>query len=279
MPVPYENATRSDAFGAPAAMARRSDDTKLTEPRPRRRMSASQSMNEHTNTDQTQQKTVCPLSDADDKFQEAHYFLEEMMNHYHEPAPFRWNLNAFLQALRSVTFFLQKSLAHREGFSDFWEAQQEAMRGDALLRRFVAGRNVVVKQRNLEINSKAVLGVYNHRRLRIGMSMHVPAYARSADIIERHASKLGLIDDSRVALWEEYGVERQWFAPELGEGEVLVLCDDAWVRISRVNDAAHQFAGWTCAKPSGHHHRPDKCNLLTETDIHPELADEWGWNE
>ena len=60
----------------------------------------------------------CPLAQSDDKFYEAHYFIGRMMDDYHDPAAFRYNLNAFLQALRSVTFVLQKTLAHRDGFQE-----------------------------------------------------------------------------------------------------------------------------------------------------------------
>ena len=49
---------------------------------------------------------------------EAHYFMEQMMNEYHDPIFFRFNLNAFLQALRSVTYVLQKEFSSRDGFKD-----------------------------------------------------------------------------------------------------------------------------------------------------------------
>jgi hypothetical protein len=221
---------------------------------------------------EAQVRVPCPLAETDDKYQESHYSLESMMRHYHDPEPFRWNLNAFLQALRSVTFFIQKTLARTADFEAFWATQQESMRADPLLRRFVEGRNVVVKQR------KAILGVFNYRCLRVGMSFDVPAHVPSRYLLEQHARALELIGEMRDALWEEYGVERQWYAPELGEGEILVLCDDAWMRISRVRLAAHQFMSWHCAIPEAHHHRPEKCNLLTETDVNPELAREWGWS-
>jgi hypothetical protein len=31
---------------------------------------------------------VCPLEEADDRFQEAHYFINQMMHEYHQPEPF-----------------------------------------------------------------------------------------------------------------------------------------------------------------------------------------------
>src|SRR5574337_1057778 len=113
----------------------------------------------------------CPLGELDDKFQEAHYFLGRMMEEYHNPEPFRWNLNAFLQALRNVSFFLQNQLSHSEGFAEWYAGQQEVMRNDGLLRKFVEGRNLVVKQRNLTIKSKAYIGVFAYRELKMGIGM------------------------------------------------------------------------------------------------------------
>ena len=83
------------------------------------------------------------------------------MSTYHEPSPFRYNLNAFLQALRSVTFRLQSDLAGHADFHDWYSNQQESMRQDPLLRRFVDGRNTVVKERNLMMNSRAAVGVFD----------------------------------------------------------------------------------------------------------------------
>src|SRR4051794_9163668 len=91
----------------------------------------------------------CPLCEPDDKLAEALFFLHQMALAYHDPDPFRWNLNAFLQSLRSVTFFLQKALAHTPGFGEWYGKRQDEMRGDVLLRAFVDGRTIVVHQRNL----------------------------------------------------------------------------------------------------------------------------------
>ena len=56
------------------------------------------------------------------------------MNEYHNPQQFRWNLNTFLQALRSITFYLQAELAHSANFEEWYSSQQTAMRGDELLK-------------------------------------------------------------------------------------------------------------------------------------------------
>lgn len=53
---------------------------------------------------------ACPVPMAHDRFVEAYYFLRQMDTHYHEPALLRYNLNAFLAALKAVHELLQKEL-------------------------------------------------------------------------------------------------------------------------------------------------------------------------
>ena len=90
------------------------------------------------------------------------------MVEYHDPAPFRYAMNAFLQALRSVTFRLQKSLAHENGFTEWYSERQESMRQDKLLRSFVEGRKIVVKQRNFLMSSSTMIGFFSLEKAQIG---------------------------------------------------------------------------------------------------------------
>ena len=220
----------------------------------------------------------CPLAETHDKFMEAHYFIEQMMNEYHNPVPFRFNLNAFLQALRSVTWFLQKEFSSRDGFKEEWyPLQQDKMRADSLLRAFVEGRNIVVKQRSLEINSKAEIGLFRSRTLKGGIATDVPADVTSKQLLENFAPKLGGVAPGHPFLGEQYGVRREWYAPELGEGNVINLCDLAWVKIGKILSEAHTFAGWHIQPPVEHGHRAEECEVLLETDLDPSLPEKWGW--
>lgn len=213
----------------------------------------------------------------DDRYQEAHYFLERMLGEDHNPEPFRWNLNAFVQALRNVTFVLQKALAERPGFENWYAQQREEMKKEPLLQAFVEGRNIVVKERSLHINSKAALGCFRGTAPKLAFVIDVPARFPSWYILEELAPRTELIDPDHSAIGEQYGVQREWFAPELGTENVVVLCDRAWVLISAVLQAAHKFVNRTCAVPEGHRHRPEKVWLLRETDVDPELPKKWGW--
>lgn len=221
----------------------------------------------------------CPISEADDRYQEAHYFLSRMMDTYHRPNEFRWNLNAFIQALRNVTFVIQKLLAHETGFEEWYSEQQEMMKQDDLLRKFLEGRNIVVKQRNLDMESKAEIGIFRYRETKLGISVPVPTWVDSEKLLTERAPLLGLLDPHHMAIGEEYGVKREWIAPELGDKNVLSLCDEAWVRIADVLFAAHEFIGRESSKPDLHGHNPEMCNLLTETDLDPSLPAVWGWTD
>ena len=129
---------------------------------------------------------------------------------------FRYNLNAFLQALRSVTWVLQKELSHRDGFKEWYPGKQEIMREDQLLRNFVDGRNVVVKERSLEMHSRADIGIFRGRTLKLALNVDVPPNAPSKYIVENMAPLSGLVEPEHYAIGEQYGVRREWCAPELG---------------------------------------------------------------
>ena len=221
----------------------------------------------------------CPLAETDDKFGEAHYFIERMMTEYHEPVQFRYNLNAFLQALRNVTFVLQKELSQRSGFREWYLEQQTVMKQDLLLRRFVEGRNIVVKQRSLEINSSAMVGFFRWRTLKLAISADVPAHLSSKYLVEHMAPLTDFIDAEHSAIGEQYGVRREWKAPELGDDNVVTLCDLAWVKIGNVLSEAHDFAGWHSLPPIEHGHKVEDCNVLLEMDLDPSLPRKWGWVE
>ena len=221
--------------------------------------------------------TECPLSETHDKFDEAHYFIERMMVEYHEPMAFRSNLNAFLQALRSVTFVLQKEFSSRDGFKEWYCEQQKTMKKDPLLRKFAEGRTIVVHRRSLEISSKVAIGLFRWRMLKLGIYLDVPLHVSSKYLLENIAPKSGYIDKEHSAIGEQYGVRREWYAPELGKDKVVTLCDIAWVKIGRVLSEAHDFARWHSVPPIEHGHKVEDCEILLETDIDPSLPRKWGW--
>ncbi len=225
---------------------------------------------------------VCPLVFTHDKFREAHYFVGRMLSEYHHPEPFRWNLNAFLQALRSVTFMLQKELANVEEFKTWYEKQRTVMRDDPILRVFDAGRVIVVHRGMLNASSTVEAGVFRGRRtLKLGVKSEISPGLRSEDILKDTQEKMigFLLDEEHSSIDEQIGVRRAWIIAELGDQEVIGLCDIAWSRIGKVVSAAHKFVSATSNFPpeDAHESGLGDASVLLESDIDPDLPRKWGW--
>ena len=71
-------------------------------------------------------------------------------------------------------------------------------------------------------------------------------------------------------------VQREWYALELGEDNVITLCDLAWVKIGRVLSEVHAFAGWHSLPPIEHGNKVENCDVFLEMDIDLSLPLEWG---
>src|SRR4051812_9544385 len=73
----------------------------------------------------------CPVPSTHDKLQESHWFIHEMVRHYHDPSGFRYSLGGFIQAARNTTFMMQSELANAKWFRPWYAEKQGWMRGNA----------------------------------------------------------------------------------------------------------------------------------------------------
>jgi len=221
----------------------------------------------------------CPIPDTHQKFEEATYFLGKCAKHYHAPAEFRFNLNAFIQALRNTTFMLQNEPRKPEGFGSWYASKQAEMRQSDLLKRFVQARNVVVKQNSLKARSTAWSGVFRRRRFKLGMQHPVPLFAPSAWILERLKARVGFfLDEEHSQPWEQFGIHRTWVVEELGELEVVGLCVQALNHVGAVLEEAHSFFG-VDVESTVVEVDMLRTQTLLETDVDPSLVAKWGWND
>lgn len=222
---------------------------------------------------------VCTIPNTHDKFEEAHYFLHMMINNYHHEDGFRFNMNAFIQALRNITFALQSEKRNIPNFDTWYEEKQQWMKASPLLKNFVEGRNVVVKRGNLAIKSEAHIGLFRYRKSKLGMVMPVNPFLSSEDLL-RNAEKhfIGfLIDEEHSAIGEQLGLLRKWVVEDFGEDEVLQLCFEAWRMIGQLVTEAHDLLDLEFYVPIDCEELPEKYQVLLETDLNPKLIDKWGW--
>jgi hypothetical protein len=115
-------------------------------------------------------ETACPVPSAHDKANEAHYFLHEMMDHYHKCDRFRYSLSAFVQASRNITFLLQSDLKSRSGFDAWYQPWQAKMKDNPDLQLLNSERVRVVHQESLVPASSMFFGAFENGRNKSGFT-------------------------------------------------------------------------------------------------------------
>jgi hypothetical protein len=222
----------------------------------------------------------CPVGATHDKLEEAHYFLHGMLFTIHHPDEFRWNLNAFLQACRSVLYLAKADLRRRDGFAEWWTSANAELDRNAVVRRAIDSRNFVVHERMLNQSSKADAGIYRGRKMKLVFFGDPPNDWYSEALLRYEVFVwTGVYLDAEHSEYDmQFGVKREWRVAELGDGDVVLRCDEAFSALGAFVGAAHQFAGVDMpeepAEPVGTHD-PENYNLILETDIDPSLAEKW----
>jgi len=90
---------------------------------------------------------------AKEKLEEALYFLLQMRQSYIDRKRFIYNMNAFLNAARNVTFTLQDEFDKNQVFETWYAQKQKEMQGDKLMTFF----------NELRVDSVHKKGVPEHR--------------------------------------------------------------------------------------------------------------------
>ena len=219
-----------------------------------------------------------PITATVDKFWEAWYFLLGMCDNYHDPYAFRYELNAFIQALRNITFMLQSEKSRPPSFKDWYVFQQEKMRSDAHLRKFVEVRNFIVKKSMLATASKAHVGLFRGRRFKLGLNMELDPFQDSRALLEKTTKFMVgfMIDEAHSAIGEQAGIRRTWIVEDIGPNEVTGYCIDALSKMGKLLEEAHILWGGafdaTFEVPD-----PDSVFVLLESDLDLTLPTQWGW--
>ncbi len=165
------------------------------------------------------------MKDTFDKLDEAKYFLSQLKKNIINVSIFRYNLSAFLSAIRSVTYFLQKECHNVPGFSEWYTKEQEKMKRD-LYMKF--------------LNDKRVLEVHKGRSL-----------LRKETRVTHHDS-VSMIDSITIFLIRSDGTgdirqsgppvhnigrqidpttEHLWFFEDFEDKDIILLCEEHVAKI------------------------------------------------
>lgn len=212
------------------------------------------------------------------KLDEANYFLARMFENYHSPFEFQFNLNAFIQAIRNVTFMLQSEEDKPAGFAAWYEETQKELRGNQQLRKFVAARNIIVKQSSLTHKSHVWSGLFRGRKLKLAIQQEIhPLTETTAIFDETKGFGMIFLDEEHSAIGEQLGIERTWIVQELGDSEVCTVCLEAFNEMAKVVSGALSLFGQDIDLQAP---KIDMkiIQVILETDLDPSLIDKWGWN-
>jgi len=181
----------------------------------------------------------CPISPVHARLHEAHRHWHHADASYAEPDAFRSYLNSCIQALRNVTFVLQK---HKSLFLDFdrWYAPwQSSLRNDAILRWIVSARNTIVKMGDLETLSIARASILDDYASPAAIDFVVPSAHSSVEIAHSLIPRFEIPDD--VVQNGIFRLERRWITTDLPEFELLDALAHAFAVLACLVNDAHRL--------------------------------------
>lgn len=84
---------------------------------------------------------VCPIAMTEDRLMECFHNAERLEAEYHDPRAFRFNLNALLTSISSVSSIAQKEI-EKKGNVVQWNVAREPFKDDPWLGTIKGARNV-----------------------------------------------------------------------------------------------------------------------------------------
>lgn len=202
------------------------------------------------------------MDGAESRLREAHRRWHECLDSYQEPENFRDGLNAALQALRNVTFVLQKAKSQIPGFDEWYPGEQDALRANPVMRWVVDARNHVVKEGDLATHSwlrVKVIANYDDEAEEVRLDQQAWAellpgtVSRPSDTVisppvrttpaELRSSLARIKGPLRARQDTTLVMERRWIVDELPEQELLTLLAHAYGQLRLVLSGAHDLLG------------------------------------
>lgn len=227
------------------------------------------------------------ISPALDRFQEAHFWIHKLEEHYHDADLFRWHLNVFLKAIKEVPQLVVMALQNEPGFPAWFKPLRIQLSSDPLMAELSMNRDFVVHRGMLKLGSSGSVGITELRGIKLGIGMPIDPLEDSEVAMDRyvyHAAKDGdffqfLMDDEDSIPC----VERTWKIPSL-EGELLDVCTTAW---KQTGSLLNEVIGWLQASPipwtlsCRHNSNRVRFKLFKRTELQEKvraLRAEHGWN-
>lgn len=203
----------------------------------------------------------CRFGPVHQRMLEAHKHWHEAQENYGDPVLFRVGLNACIQALRNVTFVLQKHKAIIPCFDGWYPGWQQRMKNDRMTRWLVDARNLIVKQGDLTTNSVALISVADSYLNPRGLGVPTPADPFTP--IEVMAKTAIWSNPKNVKVDGYLRVERRWIANDLPEIELLEVLSYCYEQLTQLVTDLHRQ---TNTGSDDRHLVKPRCMLVSEDD-------------
>ena len=178
----------------------------------------------------------CPTPSAHARMNEAHRMWHQAEANYDDPDGFRANLNACIQALRNVTFVIQKEKTRIPDFEKWYPIWQDKLKKDHILKWLVEARNVIVKEGDLQTQSRVRAAILSSYFGSPYYEMNVEPMIPTKDIAAIMASQNIPIQLMKNGILR---VERKWVSIDLPEHELLAALSHSYGVLSTMISAAH----------------------------------------
>jgi hypothetical protein len=221
----------------------------------------------------------CPILATHEKYNEAVYFLCKTMEAYHRPEEFRFNLNAFIQAFRNITFMLQSEAVKPSNFEQWYSQKRLEMSDNRLMRAFVVARNVIVKQSTLATRSTIQAGLFRGRDMKMAIQIEISPFAPTLCVLGQCIRTMvgTFVDEKHSDIGEQLGVERKWVVEEIGDEEIVGLNIKGMEYIGKLLSEAHALYDLEYKPQDFSSVDMKKVMVLLESDVDPNLPKKWGW--
>lgn len=150
---------------------------------------------------------------VEERLLEAKYFARRLRQL--KSSQFSYELNAFLSAARSVTFLLQKEMAHVPGFVVWWDSQRQRLAADPAAQFFLKLRNFSQKEGRINAIGTRTGRCWSYRFA--GNAHPVPPQLLQRDVSEcchEHVSKLATLILTCTDAFPYHACPRRALTPE-----------------------------------------------------------------
>jgi hypothetical protein len=183
----------------------------------------------------------CPIAKVHTRLEQAHRMWHEAEQYYFDPELFPTYLNSAIQALRSVTWILQKYKRAIPDFDKWYAPWQERMRADAIMSWPVQARNRIEKKGDLDGQSSAVVRLIDSYLEPRSAELTVTPWLASDEIAKRLYEAIGPppsdVKDASLV------VERRWVENNLPDREALDALAYCYGFLSELVSDAHKSLG------------------------------------